>query len=63
MDNDKRLKIRIKDVKRTIREYKKELDVARKCEEWGAVEFLCARLEQYNYELDKLMKEYKKESA
>lgn len=59
MEN-KRLKDRIKEVKRSLREYKKEFKEARRNEEWGAVEFLVACINRYSIELEQLEKRYRK---
>lgn len=58
---DKRLKDKIKAVKKSIRDYKKEAQLMRKCEEWGALDALCLKLEALQFNLAELEKLYKKE--
>lgn len=61
MDTNKRLKDQIKEIKYWIRIYKKELKEAQKNEEWGAIEFMAERINQFQSRLDRLTSEYKKE--
>lgn len=61
MSTDKRFKDKIKETKKYIKELKKEIETARKCEEWGSLDNLCNTLELYQGKLTDLEKLYLKQ--